>query len=59
MKTIRIQPKYRKDLQLPGFLKIEVMNCRYSIFMLLQNEQQIDNNQKKSVKIYPKKLWKP
>ena len=43
MKTIGKQLKYPISLRLPVFLKMEIRNCRYSIFMRLQEEQQIDN----------------
>ena len=46
MKTIRNQLKYPIGLRLPVFLKIRIKNWRYSIFMRLQKEQQIDNKQK-------------
>ena len=36
---------------------MRIKNCRYSIFMQLQKEQQIDN--KKSFKFGPKTLLKP
>ena len=47
MKTIRNQLKYPIGLRLPVFLKMGTKNCRYSIFMRLQKEQQLDttNNQ--------------
>ena len=59
MKTIGNQPKYPKYLQLPVFLKMGITNCRYSICMQLQKEQQIHNKQKKSVNICQKTLSKP
>ena len=43
MKTIVNQPKYPLGLILQVFLKMGIKNCRYSIFMRLQKEQQIDN----------------
>ena len=46
MITIRNQLKYLVALQLPVFLNMGIKNSRYSIFMLLQEEQQLDNKQK-------------
>ena len=47
MKTIRNKKKKHPiGLLLPVFLKMGIENCRYSIFMWLQNEQQIDSKQK-------------
>ena len=46
MKTIRNQLKFPIVLRLPVFLKTGIKNCQYSIFMLLQKEQQRDNKQK-------------
>ena len=57
MKTNEYQLRYPIGLQLPEFLKMRIKNCRYSIFMQLQKEQQIDN--KKSFKFCPKTLLKP
>ena len=46
MKNIRNQRKYPLGLNLLVFLKMGIRNCRCSIFMRLQKEQQIDNKQK-------------
>ena len=46
MNTKRNQLKYPIDIQLPVFLKMRNKNCRYSIIMRLQKEQQIDNKPK-------------
>ena len=57
METIRTQIKNLISLPLPVFLKMGIKNCRYSIFMRLQKEQQIDNKQK-TVKFCQKTLSK-
>ena len=49
MKNIRNQLKYPIGLRLTVFLKMIFKNCRYSIFMWLQKEQQKDNKQKISL----------
>ena len=46
MKTIRNQLKYPLGLNLLVLLKIGTRNSPYSIFVGLQNEQQMDNKQK-------------
>ena len=56
MKPIRNQLKYPTGLQLPVFLKMLIRNCRYSIFVRLPKEQQIDK--KKSAKFCQKTLSK-
>ena len=46
MKTIRNQLKFPIGLNLPMLLWKGIKNCRYSFFLQLQKEQQIDNKQK-------------
>ena len=46
MTTIRNQLKYPIGLQLPILLWKGIKNSRYSIFLQLQKEQQIDNKLK-------------
>ena len=57
MKTIRNQLKCPINLRLLVVLKMGFKNCRYSIFMRLEKEQQIDN--KKSVQFCQKTPSKP
>ena len=46
MKTNKNQLRYPIILQLPIFWKMGIKNCRHSVFMRLQKEQQLDNKQK-------------
>ena len=45
MKIIRDQLKNPVGLRLPVILKMRITNCRYSLFIRLQKEQQIDNKE--------------